>query len=125
MSQAPAPATETHHTLGHIVPLRVLTAVFLALVFLTVVTVAASRIDLGPLNLYLALGIAGTKALLVVLYFMHLRYDRPFNLFIFAGCLVFVVGFISMVLKDTQTYQPSMEPGQAKSMQDVHTPFGR
>ena len=113
------------HRLGHIVPLKVLTAVFLALVLLTVLTVAASRVDLGPLNLYLALGIAGTKALLVVLYFIHLRYDRPFLLIVFAGCLVFVVGFIALVLKDTESYQHTVLPGQAQSMQNVHTPFGR
>ena len=110
--------------LGHVVPMKVLSAVFGALVALTVLTVAAAHVDLGNLNLYVALAIAGAKATLVVLYFMHLRYDRPFNLVVFVGCLAFVVLFISLVLTDTQAYSPSVIPGQAPAMKDVHTPFG-
>ncbi|MGA2618188.1 MAG: cytochrome C oxidase subunit IV family protein [Thermoguttaceae bacterium] len=111
-------------TLAHVVPLRVLAAVFVALVLLTVLTVAVARIDLGNLNLYAALAIAGLKATLVVLYFMHLRYDRPFNLMLFLGCLGFVVLFISLVLTDRQAYSGSMLPGQAPAMRNVHTPLG-
>ncbi len=110
--------------LGHVVPVKVLAAVFGALLALTVLTVAVARVDLGNLNLYVALAIAGVKATLVVLYFMHLRYDRPFNLVVFLGCLAFVVLFISLVLTDTRAYAPSMIPGQAPAMRDVHTPFG-
>ena len=61
----------------HVVPVKVYVAVFLALVVLTVVTVVAATYDFGPLNVIVALGIAITKATLVVLYFMHLRYDAP------------------------------------------------
>jgi cytochrome c oxidase subunit 4 len=113
-----------HAGLGHVVPLKVLAAVFLALLVLTVVTVAVTAVELGNLNLYVALAIAGLKATLVVLYFMHLRYDRPFHLVVFLGCLGFVVLFISLVLTDTRAYSPSMLPGQAPQMKDVHTPFG-
>lgn len=113
-----------HSGLGHIVPLKVLAAVFFALLVLTGVTVGAAHVNLGNLNLYVALSIAGVKATLVVLYFMHLRYDRPFNLVVFLGCLGFVVLFISAVLTDTRAYAPSMIPGQAPSMRDVHKPLG-
>ena len=65
------------------------------------------------------------KATLVVLYFMHLRYDRPFLLVVFLGCLAFVVLFISLVLTDAADYSRSIQPGQAPSMQKVHVPFGR
>jgi caa(3)-type oxidase subunit IV len=99
-------------------------AVFAALVMLTAATVAVAGVDLGNLNLYIALAIAGTKATLVVLYFMHLRYDRPFHLVLFLGCLGFVVLFISLVLTDTRAYNPSIHPGQAPGMKGVHAPLG-
>jgi cytochrome c oxidase subunit 4 len=110
--------------LGHVVPLLILAAVFWALLVLTALTVAVSQFDMGPINLYVALAIAGLKATLVVLYFMHLRYDQPFYLVVFLGCLGFVVLFISLVLTDTKASEKSMLPGQAPAMQDVHTPFG-
>ena len=60
----------------------------------------------------------------MVLYFMHLRYDRPFLLVVFLGCLGFVVLFISLVLTDAAAYHPSVNPGEAPDMQKVHTPLG-
>ncbi len=51
------------------------TAVFVALVVFTVVTVVAAQIDLGGMNVPLALVIATTKAALVGLFFMHLRFE--------------------------------------------------
>ena len=55
---------------------RLYVAVFAALLVLTVLTVAVSYVDLGPASVVMALTIACTKALLVLLYFMHLR-DSP------------------------------------------------
>jgi cytochrome c oxidase subunit IV len=122
---ATADGAHAHAGLAHVVPMKILAAVFAALVLLTIVTVAATEVDLGRFNLYVALAIAGVKASLVALYFMHLRYDRPFNAVVFLGCLLFAVIFISMVLTDTQAYFPSISTGQAPDMQGVHTPFGR
>ena len=77
-----AHATGTHAE-PHVVPLKVYYGVFAALLVLTLVTVEAARFDLGhpewggirvPLNVIAALAIAVTKATLVVLYFMHVRY---------------------------------------------------
>lgn len=112
-------------SVGHIVPLRTLVLVFFVLMALTVVTVAVAAVNLGSLNLYVAILIAGCKASLVVLYFMHLRYDRPFLLVVFLGCLGFVVLFISGVLTDAQAYAPSLTPGQAPAMRGEHVPLGR
>lgn len=97
----------------HIVPFRVLAAVFGALLVLTVVTVAATRVDLGSLNLWLAMGIATIKAALVVLYFMHMRYDHPFNAVVFVTALAFVALFVSFALIDSAAYQPELIPGYA------------
>ena len=88
-------------------PLWLLAAVFAALVLLTGLTVAVSKIDLGNLNLYVALAIAVIKASLVVLFFMHLFWDRPFNSMVFAGCLLFVSLFIGICL-DRLEGQPAV-----------------
>ena len=50
--------------------------VYAALVALTAATVTSSGLNLGRIAIYIALGIAGTKAVLVLLYFMHLRYEK-------------------------------------------------
>jgi cytochrome c oxidase subunit 4 len=59
----------------HVVPRRVYFLVFALLLLFTALTVAAAFKDLGPFNLAVALGIAAFKATLVVLYFMHVRYN--------------------------------------------------
>ncbi|MCG8510585.1 MAG: cytochrome C oxidase subunit IV family protein, partial [Rhodospirillales bacterium] len=76
-SETHAHAGEAHH--AHVVPLSLLAGVFGALLFLTLITVAATWIDLGALNVWVAVGIAVVKAAFVALYFMHLRWDSPFN----------------------------------------------
>ena len=57
---------------GHIVSKRIYFSVFAALMVFTWVTVLVARINLGPLNTIVALTIAVTKAVLVVLYFMQI-----------------------------------------------------
>ena len=76
----------------HVVPAKVYVAVFLALVVLTVLTVAAATQDFGPFNVLVALGIAITKASLVVLYFMHARYAGGLtHLVILSGVAFFFI----------------------------------
>ena len=48
-------------------------AVFGALLVGTLLTVLAAKVDLGMMNDVVALGIAATKAMLVILFFMHVR----------------------------------------------------
>jgi cytochrome c oxidase subunit 4 len=57
----------------HVQPLKVYFAVFLALMAFTAITVFAAFVNLGPLNNFVALGIAVAKATLVILYFMHVK----------------------------------------------------
>jgi cytochrome c oxidase subunit IV len=59
----------------HVVPIRVYLAIFALLMILTAVTVSVAFVDLGPYNTVVALVIAVTKMLLVVLYFMHVRFS--------------------------------------------------
>jgi cytochrome c oxidase subunit IV len=108
---------EAHQTTGvHVVPLKVLVAVWAGLVFLTWLTFAASRINLGSLNLWVAMGIATAKGSLVLLYFMHLRWDKRFYALVFVGTLLFVMLFVGGVLIDTTHYQSQMIPGYAPGM---------
>jgi cytochrome c oxidase subunit 4 len=74
------------HPSHHVVPLRIYYAVFATLMVLTGVTVGVAYIDLGPMNTVVALAIACFKALIVVLYFMHVKYStRLVKLSIVAG----------------------------------------
>lgn len=117
MNESKPPAAHSSHGVGHVVPLKILVAVFLSLVVLTVVTVAATWIDLGAFNLWLALAIATVKASLVALYFMHLRYDRPFNGIVLITALLFVMLFVGLALTDTEEYQETLIPDYAPGMQ--------
>jgi cytochrome c oxidase subunit IV len=94
---------------AHAVPLRILLTVFIALLALTYVTVAARSIDLGGLNIWIALGIATLKGTLVILYFMHLRYDSPFYSIVLVTALVFMFLFLGVTMLDTVQYQPTID----------------
>ena len=63
------------HGQHHVVPTKIYYAIFATLMVLTGVTVAVAYIDLGRLNAVVALAIACFKAMIVVLYFMHVKYS--------------------------------------------------
>jgi cytochrome c oxidase subunit IV len=101
-----------HHgdEIAHVTPVRLLLVVWGTLMVLTVITVAVTSVDLGSrVNLLVAMAIATVKAGLVVTYFMHLRWDRPFHTLVFLGSLLFVSLFISMTLFDKSEYEPDIE----------------
>ena len=84
----------------HVVPHKVCLGVFLALCVLTVVTVAVTGYDFGPFNLIVALGVAITKATLVVLYFMHARYSPKLTGVVIASSIAFFVILVFLTLTD-------------------------
>jgi len=109
-----APERETGESHVHVVPLRVLVAVWLTLLVLTVMTVGATHWNFGgSVNLWIAMGIATVKASFVALYFMHLRYDNPFHGIVLVTALLFVMLFIGLALIDTQQYHPTLIPDYA------------
>ena len=118
-STHPAASPAARETRGHAVPLRILAGVWAILLVLTWVTVSATKIDVGNLNIVIALGIAVVKSTFVALYFMHLRWDRPFNAVVFVGALLFVMLFITLALMDTRQYQPTLIPGYAPEIQST------
>ena len=58
----------------HILSSKLYYGIWIALMVLTVVTAGVATIDLGPFNTIVALLIATSKALLVILFFMHVKY---------------------------------------------------
>lgn len=83
-------------------PVRYQTLIFtwLALGILTGLTVAASRIDMGAGNVWVALGIAATKSCLVIGIFMNMRYEsRLFKLGLMATLTVLAI-FIGLTFVD-------------------------
>jgi cytochrome c oxidase subunit 4 len=78
----------------HIIAYSTYVKVWAALVVLTLTTVGASLVTLRHLAVFTAILIASVKACLVVLYFMHIRFERK----IFAGMLVFAVGTYAIFL---------------------------
>jgi cytochrome c oxidase subunit 4 len=88
---------ESHH---HIVSPRIYITILLALLVGTGLTVWASFVDMGVLNPIIALAIACTKAVLVVLFFMHVKYSSKLTkLTVGAGIFTFLV-LIGMTLSD-------------------------
>jgi cytochrome c oxidase subunit 4 len=60
---------------SHVAPVKLYLAVFAALLVLLIVTVAANYVPLGKFNVVIALSIAIAKTLLVMLFFMHVRWS--------------------------------------------------
>jgi cytochrome c oxidase subunit 4 len=104
-----AHAADHAHGIAHVAERKVLLGTWIALMFLTVITVTATRIDLGPTyNLALAMAIAVVKATLVVLFFMHLRYDKVFHSVLVVGGVLAAALFIGFALMDSGQYQQSI-----------------
>lgn len=89
------------HGSPHVLPVQTYLAVAGALLVLTIVTVAVSFVHFGAWNLVVAMVIAATKAILVALFFMHLKYDNKMYLSIFAGSVLFLALFIIFSMFDT------------------------
>ncbi len=109
-SSGPARHHDDHHGIAHVASTKVLIGTFVALMILTVLTVGATRVDFGPsVNLAIAMFIAVVKATLVVLFFMHLFYDKLFHtVLIVAGVLALSL-FVGFTLMDSNQYQESIQ----------------
>lgn len=90
-------AKHQHH---HILPNKHAFAVYGALLFFTWVTVAVAKIDLGSLNMVVAMLVAAIKASLVAMIFMNLKWDRRENLVIFMASFLFLAIFIVFTATD-------------------------
>ena len=87
----------------HITSPSVYISIFLALMVLTGITVWVAFQDLGPFNDVVALTIAVTKASLVILFFMHVRYSTPFTKLVVISGFVWLLILIVITLSDYLT----------------------
>jgi cytochrome c oxidase subunit 4 len=77
--------------------------VWIALLALLVLTWGLSQVNLGPFSNVVALGISITKMLLVVLFFMQGRWEKPLTwIFIVAGLVWFLI-MVDLTLGDYLT----------------------
>ncbi|HZS06875.1 MAG TPA: cytochrome C oxidase subunit IV family protein [Blastocatellia bacterium] len=100
MSTHAATHGHSHH---HISPIRLYLAVWIGLMILTAITVGVYKFDFGALNVVIAMAVATVKASLVVLFFMHLKYDKPFHAVAFSIGIIFFGLFLGLQLVDVAT----------------------
>jgi cytochrome c oxidase subunit 4 len=100
------------HAEHHIVPKSVYFLVFFALIVLTWVTAIVSTVDLGALNIYVALSIAIFKASLVVLFFMHVKYGTRLTKMIVMAGLYWLLLLLFIAMSDLWTRTWMGVPGR-------------
>jgi len=85
---------------GHVTSVTTYVLIFLALMVLTAATVIVANFDLGWANDVVALSIAVTKALLVLIFFMHLRYSTRATVLTAAAGFFWLAILIVLTLND-------------------------
>jgi len=99
---------DEHHGIAHTASIKVLIGTGGTLLLLTIVTVLATRVDFGTnINLAVAMFIAVIKATLVILFFMHLKYDKIFHSVVFLSAILAASLFVGFTLMDSGQYQQS------------------
>ena len=85
---------------GHISPKSTYYAIFGSLMVLTAITVAVAFVHLGALNFPVALAIAVTKATLVILFFMHVKYSSRLVKMICGMAFFFLIIMLGLTMTD-------------------------
>ncbi len=88
--------THGHDDDHHVMPIKTYLIVFSTLMVLLVVTLLAAIPDLGPWNLPIAMAIAVAKALVVMIWFMHLKFSSPLTR-LFAGAAFFWLAILFLL----------------------------
>jgi cytochrome c oxidase subunit 4 len=97
---------------GHVVPQKTYVAVFAALICLTLLTTAAAFADMGRMNTVVALAIAVTKTLLVILFFMHVKYSPGLTRIVVVAGFFWLAILVALSLADelTRWWSPPAQP---------------
>lgn len=85
---------------NHVLPKKTYYLVGAALMVLLALTVGVALIHLGPFNVLVALAIAVTKALLVVLVFMHVKYSSKLTWVFASGGVLWLLIMVILTLGD-------------------------
>jgi len=96
---------------GHISPKSTYYAIFAALMVGTAVTVAVAFVNLGPFNFPVAIGIAITKATLVILFFMHAKYSSQLTKLFVGMAFFFLIILLGLSLTDYMSRGMQTYPG--------------
>jgi cytochrome c oxidase subunit 4 len=84
----------------HVAPISLYLTIFGALMVGTILTVVVAKFDLGPLNNIVMLAVAVTKALLVVLYFMHVRWSSRLTWVVASAGFFWLLILFSLTMSD-------------------------
>ena len=97
---------------GHVSPISLYVTIFMALMVLTGVTVAAAFVNLGQFNFLVAMIIAAFKASLVIWYFMHVKYQSSLTKLTVSTGLFFLAILLGMMLIDysSKGFTPMLPP---------------
>ena len=87
----------------HVVPVKLYVGIFAALICLTALTTGVAFIDLGPFNTVVALAIAVTKMLLVILFFMHVKYSPRLTRLVIVAAFFWLAILLTFTLSDVFT----------------------
>jgi cytochrome c oxidase subunit 4 len=98
-----ATVRQEEHEHQHVVPQSLYLTIFGALMVLTAATVAVAYVDLGMLNIAVALAVAIVKASLVVLFFMHVKYSSRLVQLVVLSSVVWLVILFGITLSDYLT----------------------
>jgi cytochrome c oxidase subunit 4 len=85
---------------GHVSPKSTYYAIFGALMVLTAATIGVAFIPLGAANFPVAIAIAITKATLVVLFFMHVKYSSRLTKMVVGMAFFFLAILLTLTLTD-------------------------
>ena len=85
---------------GHVSPKSVYYTIFGALMVFTIVTVEVAKYNLGRLNFPVAIGIAITKATLVILFFMHAKYSSKLTKLFVGTAFFFLFILLTLTMTD-------------------------
>jgi cytochrome c oxidase subunit 4 len=96
---------------GHTVSRSVYYLIFISLIVLTAITVYVAFLDLGPFSDVIALGIAVTKATLVVLFFMHVKYSNKLVWAFVSSSILFLIILLAFTMSDFITRGPFPKTG--------------
>jgi cytochrome c oxidase subunit 4 len=94
----------------HIVSPKIYFLIFAGLLALTALTTGAAFVDLGLFNTVVALMIAVTKAILVILFFMHVRYSPHLTRIVVVAGFLWLAILITLTLSDFRTRQWTPNP---------------
>ena len=89
-----------HEHEAHAVPYRAYVNVWIALIVLTGVTVAAAMANLKQMAIFTALLVATAKCTLVLLYFMHLRWENKVFAYMFIAVIATFAVFLGLTFAD-------------------------